>query len=44
VPLYRVQAEHGTMTTNCALAPDGKTLVITESETGTILTAEIPPP
>ena len=32
------------MTTNCALAPDGRTLYITESETGSILTAEIPDP
>ena len=30
------------MTTNCALAPDGRTLFITESETGTILVADIP--
>jgi gluconolactonase len=44
VPLYRVQSSHGRMTTNCALAPDGRTLVITESETGSILTAEIPEP
>ena len=29
VPLYRVQSEHGRMTTNCALAPDGRTLFIT---------------
>jgi gluconolactonase len=42
VPLYRVQSSHGRMTTNCALAPDGRTLVITESETGTILVADIP--
>ena len=34
VPLYRVRSEHGRMTTNCALAPDGRTLFITESETG----------
>jgi hypothetical protein len=32
------------MTTNCALAPDSRTLVITESETGSILVAEIPEP
>jgi gluconolactonase len=42
VPLYRVQSEHGRMTTNCALAPDGRTLMITESETGSILVADIP--
>ena len=44
IPLYRVQSPTGHMTTNCALAPDGRTLYITESETGDILTAEIPPP
>lgn len=42
-PLYRVQSYHGRMTTNCALTPDGRNLVITESETGSILIAEIPP-
>jgi gluconolactonase len=44
VPLYRVQSPNGRMTTNCALTPDGRSLVITESETGSILIAEIPPP
>ncbi len=34
----------GRMTTNCALTPDERSLVITESETGTILIAEIPAP
>jgi gluconolactonase len=43
LPLYRVQSTNGRMTTNCALAPDGRSLVITESETGSILIAEIPP-
>lgn len=43
-PLYRVQSYRGHMTTNCALTPDGRGLVITESETGSILYAEIPPP
>ncbi len=42
-PLYRVQSYHGHTTTNCALTPDGRGLVITESETGSILYAEIPP-
>jgi hypothetical protein len=32
------------MTTNCALTPDERSLVITESETGSILIAEIPSP
>ena len=44
IPLYRIQSSHGRMTTNCALTPDERGLVITESETGTILIAEIPPP
>ena len=44
IPLYRVQSPSGHMTTNCALAPDGRTLFITESETGDILAAEIPSP
>ena len=44
VPLYRVQSPFGRMTTNCALTPDGRSLVVTESETGSILIAEIPPP
>jgi gluconolactonase len=44
VPLYRVQSQSGRMTTNCAVTPDGRSLVITESETGSILIAEIPPP
>lgn len=34
----------GRMPTNCAFAPDGRTLVITESESGTLLAAEIPAP
>lgn len=44
VPLYRVQSCAGRMTTNCALTPDERHLVITESETGTILIAEVPRP
>ena len=44
VPLYRVQSTSGRMTTNCALGPNGRTLFITESETGSILIAEIPDP
>ncbi len=30
--------------TNCCLAPDGRTLLITESGTGQVLAADIPPP
>ncbi len=34
----------GRMPTNCTFAPDGRTLVITESQSGSLLAAEIPPP
>jgi gluconolactonase len=34
----------GRMPTNCALAPDGTTLVITESQSGSLLAADIPAP
>ncbi|MGK7866481.1 SMP-30/gluconolactonase/LRE family protein [Falsiroseomonas sp. E2-1-a20] len=34
----------GRMPTNCAFAPDGRTLVITESQSGSLLAAEIPAP
>lgn len=34
----------GRWPTNCVLAPDGRTLVITESETGSLLAADLPPP
>jgi len=44
VPLYRIQSCAGRMTTNCAITPDGFSLVITESETGSILIAEVPSP
>ena len=44
VPRYRIASCAGRMVTNCALAPDGRTLMITESETGSILTCEVPPP
>jgi gluconolactonase len=42
-PLYRLRSATGVLTTNAAFGgPDGKTLYITESETGTILTARLP--
>jgi len=44
VPRYRVDSCAGRMLTNCALASDQRTLVMTESETGTILACEVPPP
>jgi len=34
----------GRHATNCAFAPDGRTLLITESGSGQVLAAEIPPP
>lgn len=44
-PLARIQSCAGLMTTNCAYGgPDGRSLFITESETGTILRAELPVP
>jgi gluconolactonase len=44
VPLYRIVSCAGRSLTNCAIAPDGKTLVITDSSTGSILSCEVPPP
>jgi gluconolactonase len=42
-PLYRIQSCTGLLPTNCAYGgPDNKSLFITESETGTILRAELP--
>ena len=35
---------YGRMPTNCCFAPDGTTLLMTESQSGRILAAEIPPP
>lgn len=44
LPLYRIVSCAGRALTNCALAPDGRTLVITDSSTGSILTCEVPAP
>jgi gluconolactonase len=42
-PLYRVNSCAGHGTTNVAFGgPDNKTMYITESDTGTILKAELP--
>ncbi len=42
-PLLRVQSRTGLLTTNVAFGgPEGRTLYITESDTGSILTAELP--
>jgi gluconolactonase len=44
-PLYEIQSCTGHATTNAAYGgPDGKTLYITESETGTVLKAELEVP
>ncbi len=44
-PLVRVRSPAGLMTTNAAYGgPDGKRLYITESETGTVLVADMPEP
>jgi gluconolactonase len=41
-PVYRVRSCTGLMTTNAAFGgPEGKTLFITESGSGTILTADL---
>ncbi len=42
-PMLRIDAPAGHMTTNCAFGgPDNKTLYITESKTGTVLSAPMP--
>jgi gluconolactonase len=42
-PMLRIDAPEGLMTTNCAYGgPDNKTLFITESKTGTVLSALMP--
>lgn len=44
-PMLRIRSPKGINTTNCAFGgPDNKTLFITESKTGTILTAPMPVP
>jgi gluconolactonase len=42
-PLYRIKSTAGLLTTNCAYGgKDNKTLYITESRTGTVLTVDLP--
>lgn len=41
---YAIKTCAGRMLTNCAFAPDGRTLAITDSDTGSILACEVPPP
>jgi len=44
-PLYRVNSCKGLAITNCAFGgPDNRTLYITESSSGCVLTAELPTP
>lgn len=44
-PLWRIVSPVGRMTTNCAFGgPGGRTLYITESDTGTIVSATLPAP
>ena len=42
VPTYRIKSCRGLLTTNATYGPDGRTLFITESETGSVLKATIP--
>lgn len=45
MPRFRIDCTgFGRMPTNCCFAPDGRTLLITESQSGSVLAAEIPPP
>jgi len=44
VALFRIDCTgFGRMPTNCCFTPDGRTLLITESQSGSVLAAEIPP-
>ena len=44
-PLYRINSCKGAVITNCAYGgPDNRTLYITESSSGCVLTAELPTP
>jgi gluconolactonase len=43
-PCYRFVSCGGRTLTNCAIAADGRTLFITDSETASILACEVPPP
>jgi gluconolactonase len=44
-PMLRINSPKGILTTNCAYGgPDNRTLYITESKSGSILTAEMPVP
>jgi gluconolactonase len=45
VPVFALDCTaFGRMTTNCCFAADGRTLLITESQSGQVLAAEIPAP
>jgi gluconolactonase len=43
-PCLRIVSSAGRVLTNCALAPDGRTLVITDASTQSILACEVPQP
>ena len=44
-PMLRINSPKGVLTTNCAYGgPDNRTLYVTESKSGSILTAEMPVP
>jgi gluconolactonase len=42
-PRYRIDSGRGLLTTNVAFGPGAGELVITESETGSVLRAVVPP-
>lgn len=41
-PVLRINSPEGKLTTNCVFTADGRKLFITESETGSVLVADIP--
>lgn len=41
-PVLRIDSPDGRLTTNCVFSADGRRLFITESETGTVLVADLP--
>lgn len=43
-PCFRIVSSAGRVLTNCVIAPDGRTLVITDASTQSILACEVPPP
>jgi gluconolactonase len=43
-PCFRIVSCAGRVLTNCALTPDGSTLVVTDAATQSILACDVPPP